>query len=291
MMPTSLQVRFGRRRYDRNNGRANPEMSAMDQSVLGPAWPAMGWVPAPRYLLRRDRVVRQVASWKPGRLLEIGCGAGALLHEFAGAGFDCTGLETSAQALNLARRIRDSEECRIDFRDSAASDWDHAFDAVVALEVLEHIPDDADALRAWSAWMKPTATLLVSVPAHRARWGPADEWAGHVRRYDRRDIVRVLEIAGFCVEQVECYGFPLGNTLDRASRKRYENAIIRDCEGAPDREANNDRSGVDRRNTERLYDVIATMPGRWLMRSACWLQDKFVGTELGTGFIVTARKQ
>ena len=266
-------------------------MSAMHQSVLGPAWPAMGWVPAPRYLLRRDRVARQVASWTPGRLLEIGCGAGALLHELAGAGFDCTGLETSTQALDIARRIRDTDGSPIELRDNAAADWDHAFDAVVALEVLEHIPDDADALRTWSAWMKPSATLLVSVPAHRARWGPADEWAGHVRRYDRADIVRVLESAGFRAEHVECYGFPLGNVLDRASRKRYENAIIRDSDGEPDRQANNDRSGIDRSDTARLYDAIATMPGRWLMRSACWLQDKFVGTELGTGFVVAARKR
>jgi len=266
-------------------------MSTLDRSVLGPAWPAIGWVPAIRYLLRRNRVAREMLSWNPGRVLEIGCGAGALLHELARTGFDCAGLETSAQALDLARRIRDAEHIDIDLRSEASPDWQRAFDAVVALEVLEHIPDDADALRTWSAWMKPSATLLLSVPAHRARWGPADEWAGHERRYERAEIVAVLDAAGFRVERIECYGFPIGNLLDRASLKRYANAIIRDSDGLPDRAANNARSGIDRRATERLYAAIATTPGRWLMRSMCWMQSLFLDTELGTGYVVIARKR
>ncbi len=206
--------------------------------------------------------------------------------------FECSGLETSAQALDLARRIRDSRRALAsNLRDSASPDWHATFDAIVALEVLEHIADDAQALRDWSAWMKPSARLLLSVPAHRSRWGPADEWAGHVRRYDRADVVGVLEAAGFRAERVECYGFPLGNVLDRASRGRYQRAVIRDRNGTPDREANNARSGVDRRDAERLYGAVSSAPGRVLMQAACWMQGRFVDTELGTGYVVTARKR
>ena len=47
--------------------------------VYGISFPERGWVPAPRYLLRRDRVLRLLARLPVGRLLEIGCGSGALL--------------------------------------------------------------------------------------------------------------------------------------------------------------------------------------------------------------------
>ena len=41
------------------------------------------WVPAPRFVLRRDRVLPLVESLPAGRVIEVGCGAGALLRELA----------------------------------------------------------------------------------------------------------------------------------------------------------------------------------------------------------------
>lgn len=55
--------------------------------VFGPVAPELGWVPAPRYLLRRSRVLRLLATVERGRLLEIGCGAGVLCQEVARLGF------------------------------------------------------------------------------------------------------------------------------------------------------------------------------------------------------------
>ena len=60
------------------------------------------WVPAPRYLLRRDRVLAALADVPPGRVLEVGCGAGALLRDLHRLGHHCTGLEHSAAARSMA---------------------------------------------------------------------------------------------------------------------------------------------------------------------------------------------
>ena len=38
-------------------------------ALYGPAAPDLGWIPAPRYLLRRDRIRRLIAGVQPGRLL------------------------------------------------------------------------------------------------------------------------------------------------------------------------------------------------------------------------------
>ena len=51
----------------------------IEDSFLGPAAPDLGWVPAPRYLMRRARILRQLSTIPTGRLLEVGPGAGMIL--------------------------------------------------------------------------------------------------------------------------------------------------------------------------------------------------------------------
>ena len=53
-----------------------------------------------------------------------------------------------------------------------------------AFEVLEHIDDDALALKQWREYLRPSGWLLLSVPAHQDQYGAADELVGHYRRYD-----------------------------------------------------------------------------------------------------------
>jgi 2-polyprenyl-3-methyl-5-hydroxy-6-metoxy-1,4-benzoquinol methylase len=47
------------------------------------------WVPAPRFVLRRDRVLPLTENLPAGRVIEVGCGSGALLREFASRGHEC----------------------------------------------------------------------------------------------------------------------------------------------------------------------------------------------------------
>ena len=59
-----------------------------EDAFLGPAAPDLGWVPAPRYLMRRARIRALLEALDPGRLPEVGPGAGALLIEGARRGFE-----------------------------------------------------------------------------------------------------------------------------------------------------------------------------------------------------------
>jgi SAM-dependent methyltransferase len=98
------------------------------------------------------------------------------------------------------------------------------FDAVVLGEVLEHIEDDAAALReAWRV-LVPNGVLALSVPRNPAWFSKSDEWAGHFRRYTRERLVKVVEAAGF--EQVACvaWGFPMSALYHRTV---YELAVRR----------------------------------------------------------------
>lgn len=251
--------------------------------------PEKGWVPTPRYLLRRARIFEHVRRWpKPGRVLELGCGAGALAYELSHEGFDCTAVEHSPAAAAIAAELnRGSNAAKIRTK---AEDWDAAFDYLVALEVLEHIEDDHAALMRWRQWLRPGGLMLLSVPAHPERWNATDEWAGHVRRYGRQQLRDVVEGAGMRVEKLECYGFPLANLLEPVRAAKCARELAREGRGDDDRAARTATSGVERATETRLFPLYSGWAGSQAMRLFCFTQKLFLDTDLGNGFLVVARR-
>jgi SAM-dependent methyltransferase len=222
-------------------------------------------------------------------VLEIGCGAGALLSELATLGFHCTGLETSERARTLAKAFV-SEHPSVAICDTPVDSWQGAFDYVLAFEVLEHIEDDEAALRQWTSWLKPGGSLLLSVPAHQALWNDADVWAGHYRRYERRDLRSVCVAAGLRPVVIESYGYPLANWVEpiRAymSRQRLR------AEPATDktREEFTSASGVERSKELKLFPLFGRLPGALALLAFCQLQRLFLKTDRGNGYLVHASR-
>lgn len=261
--------------------------------VYGLAVPEKGWVPALRYSLRRDRVLQLAADLPPGRALEVGCGAGALLPDLAALGFACEALETSESAFELATYVnRDLPQVRV--HRAPRPDWEGRFDLLVSLEVLEHIEDDAGTLAQWRSWLRPGGRMLLSVPARMARWSPTDVWAGHFRRYERQGLLDLLARSGFEVEHHECYGFPLSNLTEWMHGRVHGRGVKRAAAGGTEdravRSANTARSGTQRGLELRFYPVQASRPGTLAFRAACWMQERFLGREAGTGYLVQARR-
>jgi SAM-dependent methyltransferase len=215
-----------------------------------------------------------------------------LLQEFARRGFCCTALESSAPALSLAETLAGAADLPIRFRDAPEATWRGSFDAVFAFDVLEHTADDREALAAWAGWLRPAGRLFVSVPAHRSRWTAGDEWAGHYRRYDRADLVRLVEEGGLELERLECYGFPLANLTERIGALDYAARLRREASrGQPDRRRRNDRSGIEREPHVRLYPLMRSPPGRLALAVCLGVQRLFLATDLGSGYLLRARRR
>ncbi|MEY2468069.1 MAG: hypothetical protein QOF21_767 [Actinomycetota bacterium] len=66
----------------------------------------------------------------------------------------------------------------------------------VFLDVIEHVPDDVALLRAVADELPPGSTIAVTVPAFTLLWSRWDTTVGHYRRYNRKQIRRVLADAG-----------------------------------------------------------------------------------------------
>ena len=83
---------------------------------------------------------------------------------------------------------------------------DRAFDLVCALDIIEHVADDAAAWAEVTRVAKPGAVLLLSVPLHRSRWTAFDDFVGHKRRYEPKELQRRLAEHSLVVEKSAVYG-------------------------------------------------------------------------------------
>jgi SAM-dependent methyltransferase len=242
----------------------------------------MSWGPGPRYLLRRHCVLRIVRDLAPARVLEVGCGAGDLLARLAARGCEAVGVDASDAARAEASRRVAAFAPRVALRPDLPGG---VFDLVLAFEVLEHIEDERAALRSWRERIRPGGHLLLSVPAHRSRWGPSDVWAGHWRRYERDELAARLREAELEVDFIWSYGFPLANWVEPL-RERF--AAGRNAqEAGMDIAQRNARSGVERSRLERIAGRLIEGP---LIAPFCWLQRAFLERDWGNGYLALARR-
>lgn len=128
-------------------------------------------------------------------LLEIGAGTGSNLPVLAQCG-SVTAVEPASFAANhLINRFPDVVCVRATW--PAAGESLGQFDAVVLMDVLEHLEDDVEALRAVHRNLKPGGVVIISVPAYRTLWSEHDELLWHKRRYSRRELQDLCNAAGF----------------------------------------------------------------------------------------------
>jgi len=81
-------------------------------------------------------------------------------------------------------------------------------DAVVMINVLEHVERDEELLRTARQVLKPGGALLLFVPALPQLYGSLDQHFGHVRRYRKGELGAILEKAGFHVECLRYFNLP-----------------------------------------------------------------------------------
>ncbi len=149
----------------------------------------------------KARWVRSLAE--PGRLLEVGCAAGAFLKAMAELGFEAHGLEISPAMVDLARSKLGLERVQVGvFREGLFPDAH--FDLLAMFDVVEHLPDPLVELRLAHRLLRPGGRLILQTQnlesmarrLLRERW-PHFKQLEHVYHFSPSTIETLLARAGF----------------------------------------------------------------------------------------------
>ncbi len=136
-----------------------------------------------------------------GRLLEVGAGVGTITRKLSER-YPTASIVALEPAANLYSDLASAaaftngvQACQQTLRQHA-DEVDEPFDAVLYLNVLEHIADDAGELRLAAGVLRPGGTLLVFGPALEWLYSELDHKAGHYRRYTVAQARRLAVDAG-----------------------------------------------------------------------------------------------
>ncbi|HST08836.1 MAG TPA: class I SAM-dependent methyltransferase [Terriglobales bacterium] len=138
-------------------------------------------------------------------VLEIGCGHGVardMLERDLGIPVD--GCDLNRTALELAKPGKGNLFVYniFDQKPSLLG----RYDAVLLLDVIEHIDDDTAFVRAALRHLRPGGMVAVNVPASMMLFSDYDRVVGHVRRYTRHGLRDLLESCGAEIQGIQSWG-------------------------------------------------------------------------------------
>lgn len=167
------------------------------------------------------------------KVLDVGCGRGAFSAELAHAGSQVVGMDIADSIVRIAKQ----EHPTVTFLSHPVEQlpWpfdEGEFDAVVSLEVIEHLLDVRPLLRGSYQALRPGGRLLLSTPYHGllkslaiCLFGFEEHFcnlrSGHIRFYTAPFLARLVKDSGFQVECVHYYGrrWPFSSGMLLVGRK------------------------------------------------------------------------
>ncbi|AUH64699.1 bifunctional 2-polyprenyl-6-hydroxyphenol methylase/3-demethylubiquinol 3-O-methyltransferase UbiG [Paracoccus zhejiangensis] len=111
------------------------------------------------------RDARSLRPFEGLRLLDIGCGGGLLTEPMARLGAEVVGADAVERNISVASLHAEQQGLEIDYRATTAealADAGERFDAVLALEIVEHVADPAAFVATCAALTKPGGVMIVS---------------------------------------------------------------------------------------------------------------------------------
>ena len=152
---------------------------------------------------------------KARKVLDLGCGNGALSKDLQDAGFQVTGVDPSESGIEYAKKSTPGGDFQVmGVYDDPSVLGPADYDVVVSTEVVEHLFYPRELPRFAAQVLRPGGYLIVSTPYHgylknlvlalTNKWDPhfSPLWdGGHVKFWSRSTLTRLLEEGGFEVTQ------------------------------------------------------------------------------------------
>jgi SAM-dependent methyltransferase len=174
------------------NDELYPEMYEMEQRH---------WWFAAKHRIVSSLLRRYIAPMngsKP-RVADLGCGCGMMLHKLS-AEYDVVGTDASPQAIAFCAQRGVKAVIGL-FPNQIPLDRG-AFDAILMLDVLEHLEEDLPSAQTAASLLKPGGVMICTVPAYQWLWSKRDEHHQHKRRYNKPQFRKLFEQPGLKLEMI-----------------------------------------------------------------------------------------
>ncbi|AFC25506.1 class I SAM-dependent methyltransferase [Saprospira grandis] len=160
-----------------------------------------------RFQLAKDFnywMYQSIAPYCPSPCLEIGSGLGNISQHFIATQKEiCL---TDLRPHYCSRLAKTFEGVAVKQLDLVAMDFERQyaelieqFASVYALNVVEHIEDDRQALENCCKLIRKGGNLVILVPAHQFLYNGLDEALGHYKRYSKKELRQLFEQLGLKV--------------------------------------------------------------------------------------------
>jgi len=175
-------------------------------------------------------VVRRFIS-PNAQILELGSGSGAFSMRLMDAGFQVTCCDISSERFEISESAPFIEA---NFDSLFSTQFDRTFDAVITMEVIEHLENPWQFLRQITDLVRPGGTVIVTTPNidtprsilsfvksgnfkyfKDSDYGPG----GHISPISQWQLIKILERAGLSLEVIEGFGAPWGSGLRHLGAK------------------------------------------------------------------------
>lgn len=157
-----------------------------------------------------DTVDRYSTNGSDTKVLDIGCGSGLMLNALEDVG-QVFGMDMSDDAIKFSKEIF-SGQVEKGFLPDQIPYQENFFDLITALDVIEHVDQDIDSLKAMHSKLVSGGMAVITVPAYMFLWSSFDELNEHKRRYTLPELNAKLVEAGFTVEKISYFNtllFPI----------------------------------------------------------------------------------
>ena len=207
-------------------------------------------------------------------ILDAGCGWGVTLAALADNGYKVHGLDVSKRALEKLD-APDRVLIEADLTVPPPAHAHGAYDAALALDVIEHVDSDRAVVENLTYVVKPGGLVIVAVPARPDLFSDFDVVQGHRRRYTPDILSKVFEGTGLHVRQLFWWGEWMVPVLRLHRRARRQ------------------PTGEQPIETYRRYLRLPPWPIPVLMRAAFWFEEGRAiqgRTRTGTSLIAVAQR-
>jgi SAM-dependent methyltransferase len=218
-------------------------------------------------------LLRRLEIPPPARVFDAGCGWGTTLKGLEARGYRVVGADISRRALEALDQPG-RELVELDLTQPLPSGIE-PFDAVLALDVIEHLDDDRQAVSRLGELVRPGGLVVVSVPALPDLFTEFDTIQGHRRRYVPEVLRSAFDGSGLTIDRLFWWG-------------AWMVPLLRRSRGKP-----RSKPGESSAEIYRRYLSLPPWPAPWIFRAAfAFEQDRAIQGKLrvGTSLFAVARK-